>query len=94
MLRTSMFTGGWPQELRGAWTERGIRHGNVQEAFRMELQDAISELYGWEDTPTHAYMDGVYVDRIRTGFSLLAPVYQKGPAPDLVDARFCTWTSS
>lgn len=97
MLRTSMFTGGWPQELRGAWTDRGIQHGNAQEAFRMELQDAISELYGWDDTPTHAYLDGVYVDRIRAGFSerehtavrrlgqLLAPAYQNGSEPNPVE---------
>ncbi|SHO79826.1 Hypothetical protein MSYG_4176 [Malassezia sympodialis ATCC 42132] len=90
LLRTSMFTGGWPQELRGAWTDRGIQHKNAQEAFRMELQDAIAELYGWDDTPTHAYLDGVYVDRIRSGFSerehtavhrlgqLLVPAYPSG----------------
>ncbi|WFD24771.1 hypothetical protein MEQU1_003475, partial [Malassezia equina] len=68
LLRTSMFTGGWPQELRGAWTDRGIRHENTQEAFRTEFYDAISELYGWDDSPACAYLDGAYVDRIRAGF--------------------------
>ncbi|WFD28507.1 hypothetical protein MNAN1_003519 [Malassezia nana] len=97
ILRTSMYTGGWPQELRGAWTDRGIWRGNAEEAFRLELKDAISELYGWDDEPVHAYLDGAYVDRIRAGFSerentvihrlseLLAPAYATDGQP--VDVR-------
>lgn len=70
-LQNSMYTGGWPQELRGAWTDRGIWHNNAQEAFRQELQESITDLYGWNDSPMNAYVDGMFVDRIRHGFSEL-----------------------
>lgn len=62
----SMYTGGWPHELRGAWTERD-RHDKAQESFGAELQESMTELYGW-DAP-HGAMRGMLVDRIERGFS-------------------------
>jgi hypothetical protein len=38
-------TGGWPREMRGAWTERSDR--DVAPSFAVELRDAINSLYGW-----------------------------------------------
>ena len=72
-LNSAMFTGGWPRELRGAWTDRGQTHSTPQESFRYELQESFSNLYGWEaPLPMPGYIlqtEGTYVDRIATGFS-------------------------
>lgn len=38
--------GGWPREMRGAWTERSDR--DVAPSFSVELRDAVSSLYGWQ----------------------------------------------
>ena len=37
-------TGGWPQERRGAWTERSE---TTVDSFREELREAISNVWGW-----------------------------------------------
>ncbi|WFC95648.1 hypothetical protein MBRA1_002300 [Malassezia brasiliensis] len=72
-LNSSMFSGGWPRELRGAWTDRGQTHRTSYESFRYELYESISSLYGWEApslTPAHVlFTEGAYVDRIESGFS-------------------------
>lgn len=39
-------TGGWPREVRGAWTERSDR--DLAPSFAVELRDAINSLYGWD----------------------------------------------
>ncbi|WFD32678.1 hypothetical protein MSPP1_003727 [Malassezia sp. CBS 17886] len=70
-LSSALYTGGWPQELRGAWTDRGQPHASAHEAFRYELKEAISNLYGWH-VPGRAARDpirGAYVDRILAGFN-------------------------
>lgn len=59
----SMYTGGWPQERRGAWTDRA----SAQETFRQELVDSISELYGWHDVAP-GMPDGTFVPRLQQGF--------------------------
>lgn len=72
-LNSSMYTGGWPTELRGAWTDRGQTHSTPQESFRYEMQESISNLYGWEApslVPNHVLTtEGAYIDRIEHGFS-------------------------
>lgn len=72
-LNSSMFTGGWPRELRGAWTDRGQIHKTSYESFRYEMYESISNLYGWEApslAPAHVlFTEGAYVDRIESGFS-------------------------
>lgn len=37
-------TGGWPREMRGAWTERSDR--DIAPSFEVELKEAITSLYG------------------------------------------------
>lgn len=40
-------TGGWPREVRGAWTERSERT-NEYVAFAAELRDAMDSMHGWD----------------------------------------------
>ena len=72
-LNSSMFTGGWPRELRGAWTDRGQTHNTSYESFRYEMFESISNLYGWEAPSLGSsqvlFTEGAYVDRIENGFS-------------------------
>lgn len=43
---SSSDTGGWPREVKGAWTERSDR--DLAPNFAVELRDAINALYGWD----------------------------------------------
>lgn len=73
-LNSSLYTGDWPAELRGAWTDRGTSFPNVHEAFRAELRESVTNLFGWSATAKrspNAWLvpDGEYCERIREGFT-------------------------
>jgi hypothetical protein len=55
-------SGGWPQERRGAWTERS---GKAR-VFAAELVEAIAQLFGWHGQ-AHEYAE--LASRIRRGWS-------------------------
>ncbi|PKI84930.1 hypothetical protein MVES_001385 [Malassezia vespertilionis] len=72
-LNSSVYSGGWPIELRGAWTSGDQRHSSTNEPFKTEMVESFSHLYGWEDErhmPAHSLVtDGAYVERIMEGFN-------------------------
>ncbi|WFD44969.1 hypothetical protein MPSI1_003644 [Malassezia psittaci] len=72
-LNSAMFSGGWPRELRGAWTDRSMTHNSPYESFRYELSESIQSLYGWDPPSLGASQilttEGAYVERIENGFS-------------------------
>ena len=73
-LNSSLYTGDWPMELRGAWTDRSHPHTSVHEAFRAEFKESIANLYGWylrlhRGAGAWMFPDGAYCDRIVEGFT-------------------------
>lgn len=72
-MNSAEYTGNWPLELRGAWTDQTSSNRSSADAFRAEFVESITGLYGWHARPTHVpewmYNDGQYIDRITQGFT-------------------------
>lgn len=72
-MNSAEYTGNWPLELRGAWTDQTSSHRSSADAFRAEFVESITGLYGWHARPAHVpewmHSDGQYIDRIAQGFT-------------------------
>lgn len=72
-MTSAEYTGSWPLELRGAWTDQTSGHRSSADAFRAEFIESITGLYGWEPRPAQLaewmHYDGQYIDRIMEGFT-------------------------
>ncbi|WFD34893.1 hypothetical protein MCUN1_001737 [Malassezia cuniculi] len=72
-MSSSEYTGSWPLELRGAWTDQTSGHRSSADVFRAEFVESVTDLYGWEARPAHVpdwmHIDGQYIERITHGFT-------------------------